>query len=172
MTRKTKTAYIALFEYIESNICHLDPSSFMTDFESGMRNAIRHVYPACNLRGCYFHYTQAIRKKGRKIPGFFEAIVKDKAMHRLFRKFLVLPLLPSDKIKSAFDRLEYAAQSFGTTFDEFIKYFKMQWIILVRFIYKYILYTSFWNFYFGNFYIRINIYFILRSLIFVIMPII
>lgn len=131
MTRKTKKAYIALFEYIENNICHLNPSSFMTDFESGMRNAIRHVYPTCKLRGCYFHYTQAIRKKGRKIRGFFDTIIKDKTMNRLFHKFLVLPLLPQDKIKFAFGRLESAAKSFGSTFDEFVKYFKMQWIILV-----------------------------------------
>lgn len=103
----------------------------MTDFESGMRNAIRQVYPSCDLRGCYFHYTQAIRKKARKIVGFFETIVKDKAMHRLFHKFLVLPLLPEDQIKPAFSQLESAAQSFGQTFDVFVKYFKMQWIIMV-----------------------------------------
>lgn len=131
MTRRTKAAYISLFEYIESNICELNPESFMTDYESGMRKAIRHVYPACVIRGCYFHYTQAIRKRSRKISGFFTQIVVDKDMHRLFHKFLVLPLLPQDEICNAFGQLECAAKSYGSVFDEFVKYFKMQWIIMV-----------------------------------------
>lgn len=131
MTRRTKAAYIGLFEYIEANICHLNPLSFMTDFESGMRNAIRQVYPTCDIRGCYFHYSQAIRKRGQKITGFYEKIVADKEMHRLFHKFLVLPLLPQDQICSAYDRLETSAQTYTPIFDEFIKYFKMQWIVMV-----------------------------------------
>lgn len=41
MTKKTKKAYLAVFKYIEDKLFKLKPAQFMTDYEDGMRSAIR-----------------------------------------------------------------------------------------------------------------------------------
>lgn len=56
MSRKTEEAYTHLFRYNEENVCHLRPTSCMTDFEFAMRNAIRTVYPNCTVYACWFHF--------------------------------------------------------------------------------------------------------------------
>lgn len=54
MTRKTAQSYLALFEYIEQKLFELDPKEMMTDFEKGMRKAIKICWPDVILRGCWF----------------------------------------------------------------------------------------------------------------------
>lgn len=37
-----------------------DPQSVLCDYETGLHNAIQTVWPSTTLRGCYFHYKQAL----------------------------------------------------------------------------------------------------------------
>lgn len=37
---------------------HLQVLSITTDFEVGLRNVLRGLYPNAVLKGCYFHYVQ------------------------------------------------------------------------------------------------------------------
>lgn len=71
MNKKSTEAYIALFEFINTNIVELNPSSFMMDFERASRRAISSVYPECVISGCYFHFKQAVRKRASQISVFF-----------------------------------------------------------------------------------------------------
>lgn len=75
MTRKTKEAYVAMFEYIESQVVALNPESVMSDFETALRNAVRLVYK-CSTRVCYFYLCQAVRKNASQIAGFLPTINK------------------------------------------------------------------------------------------------
>lgn len=52
MSRKTAACYTAVFKFIEKKLFQLDPKEMMTDFESGMRSAIRKYWPKVTLRGC------------------------------------------------------------------------------------------------------------------------
>lgn len=165
MTSKKQIAYVALFRYIEKNICQLDPLSFMTDYETSSRNALRVVYPAVDLKGCYFHFTQAVQRKGanlQKSEQFFKKINETGDMNRLFHKFLALPLLPHTNIIEAFNNLKCVAATYGSTFTNFIKYFEQQWIIEVSIplpfrliytsIYIYVYYICFFLIYFVLFF--------------------
>lgn len=73
MTRKTQEAYCSVFQYIEENVCHLRPNSFMTDYETGLRNALRFVYTIAKIEGCWFHYCQVIKKNARRFPVFYRS---------------------------------------------------------------------------------------------------
>lgn len=129
MTKRTTAAYIALFRYIESNICRLSPVSVMSDYETGLRNAIRTVYPACQTRGCWFHLTQAVRRKATKIHGLFRELKTDVAKYQLYGKFFVLPLLPGDRILEGFALIKAEVQASGSAeLAEFLSYFERQWI--------------------------------------------
>lgn len=132
LTRKTKRAYLAFLAFIERNVCELNPTSVMTDFETALRNALRETYPGINVQGCYFHYTQAIRRQASQIPNMFLALNREPERSQVFHKFLVLPLLPKELIAEGFEILKREAAQFGTTFVEFVEYFNRQWMLKVR----------------------------------------
>ena len=41
--------------------------TFMSDFEMGSRNAIKNVNDGVCLKGCWFHYTQVIMRRVKKV---------------------------------------------------------------------------------------------------------
>lgn len=130
MTGKTQESYTRVFQYIEDNVCQLEPTSFMSDYERGMRNAIRMVYPNCTVYGCWFHYCQAIRKRSSQIPRFNGFLKGNTDARKLFHKFLALPLVRLDLIPATFNRLKQLAEAaiFGAAFKEFVKYFERYWM--------------------------------------------
>lgn len=130
MTRRTKEAYVAVLRFIEAEVGGLKPASFMSDFEPALRSAIRTVYH-CQTRGCYFHFTQAVRKNASQTTGFFDAVNNDTVMSRVYHKLLALPLLPKEQIVEGYDHCKEAASAFGDVFTSFLSYFYRQWILKV-----------------------------------------
>lgn len=129
MSRKTEEAYSHLLQYIEDNVCHLRPTSFMTDFESAMRNAIRTVYPNCIIYGCWFHFCQAIRLHcSKKLRNLMVFLKENANANQLFHKFLALPLVKLNLIPAACTHLRAVAETFGGAFNEFVSYFMRQWM--------------------------------------------
>lgn len=132
MTHKSEKCYTHLFQYIRDNIINLEGNSFMTDFEKSMRNALRKIFPNIKYYNCWFHFCQAVIRKCKAIPGFLNFVRSSPQLNQLLHKFLVLPLLPAEKIKEAFALLKLEAALVNRNlFAEFISYFEKQWIVRV-----------------------------------------
>lgn len=127
MTHKSQAAYEHLFKYISDN-WNLHPTKFMCDFERGLRNAIRKTYPGIPVKGCWFHYCQAIRKRAAKIPGFFQEIWASEAKKQFFHKLLSLALLKEGHILNAFRILKTENLNFENPLQQFLIYFERQWM--------------------------------------------
>lgn len=127
MTKKSQAAYSHLFKTIEKT-WSLKPTSIATDFEKGLRNALKQQYPGVQLIGCWFHYTQALLRKAKKISGFLQFLKTNENAKKLYRKFKNLPLIREDKIILAFTMFKNEAKIFGARFTTFIKYFEDEWI--------------------------------------------
>ena len=66
MEEKTTQAYEIVFTRMKEN--GVTFKTVMCDYEKGSRAAIRNVYgPTVQIKGCWFHYTQAMMKSGGKI---------------------------------------------------------------------------------------------------------
>lgn len=129
MSCKSQACYTHLIQYIDTNICSLAGRSFMTDYEKAMRNAIAMVYPDSELRCCWFHYCQAVKKNASKINGFIGVIRADKTKMEIYRKLMCLPLLPVHLIQSGFSLLKTKASPIkDAKFCKFIEYFDRQWM--------------------------------------------
>lgn len=133
MSKKSTKAYTAVFEYIEKNIMKLQPVSFTTDYETAMRNALRKIYAAVELIACWFHYTQALRRRCAALPNFFPYLRAKPDLMKIYYKMLAVPLLPPDKIREAVDMLEIAAANHGEGkfMEPFFQYFRRQWLTRV-----------------------------------------
>lgn len=125
MTKKTTECYTAVFQYIESNVFHMEPSEIMTDFEAGMRKSIRHVYPDTILRGCCFHYCQALRNKIQKL-GLRPLLKSCPEARLIFKEIMSLPLLPADKVLQGYLHIQNITKEYGIfqVFENFFSYFE------------------------------------------------
>lgn len=110
MTKRTTKAYREVFKYIENNIFQLKPTSFMTDFEKSMRNAIRNVYRKAKLHGCWFHYDRAIQRYCRNRPKLRRVLRSNVNARIILKQLLSLPLLPSDKFSEGYDAIRTKAR--------------------------------------------------------------
>lgn len=125
MNHRTKEAYSHVFRFIEKNVFKLEPAEFITDFEAGMRSAINERWPSARLRGCWYHYSAALRKKMLKLG--LHKLFKDSKDARCIKKMMLsLPLLPGDKFTEGYDYVQNQAQKWGLSknFIEFFEYFK------------------------------------------------
>ena len=55
------------------NIKSFDNIKIMSDFEIGLRRAMKNNFDLCLLEGCYFHYCKAIWKIIKKLNLFKKA---------------------------------------------------------------------------------------------------
>lgn len=129
MSNRTSACYQAVFKFIENYGFKLQPGEIMTDFETGLRHAIRIKYPNIQLRGCWFHYCQAIRKRllmyklGKLIKSDDQAFV-------IKRQIMNLPLLPPEHFLEGYRQIKSLIEKNGwkKNFEEFIAYFDRYWI--------------------------------------------
>lgn len=133
MNKKSEQAYSHVFKYVHENLFNLSCKSFMSDFETGMRNALRSLIPNVPANGCWFHYVQAIRRKAAELGLHSKQVKKIKEFVPLFRRFKCLPLLPAENIEAGFKLLEGQAKGINIPqLDAFVNYFNKQWIVRVR----------------------------------------
>lgn len=119
MTKKSQAAYVYLLKKIDQ-AWKLNPVNVTTDFEKALRNAFKMMYPNAKLIGCWFHYAQSLRRKVKKISGFAAFLKSNPCAQKLYRKFVNLPLIRSDKIPVAFNMFKKEASNFGSRFTMFV----------------------------------------------------
>lgn len=129
MTRKTADCYIAVFKLIEEKLFKMQPAEMMTDFEDGMRLAIKRVWPDIVLRGCWFHFCRSILRKSVKL-GMKKLIKKNRRAKVVRKALMCIPLLPADKLQDGFDCiLEYArSRNLIKRFHRLFSYVQSYWL--------------------------------------------
>lgn len=130
MSSKCEAAYAHVFKFVNENIISLKCKTFTTDFEVGMRNALRKfVGDEAEMRTCWFHYTQAVKRNASSISGFFDRVRKDKDLTKNYYKLQCLPLLPAEKITPSFLAIKAAMLvEPADSLISFLNYFERQWI--------------------------------------------
>lgn len=134
MNKRSTAAYEAVFASIET-VFHLQPFSFMTDFEKGMRKAINNFYPEAQLHGCWFHFSRAIRAYALKLK-LYQLIYVDEMGSLIFKQIKCIPLLPHNFIEDGFKIIKKMARDNGlyNNFKPLLEYFENFWLELVLYI--------------------------------------
>lgn len=132
MSNRTAESYKAVIEYIEENIFQLEPTSLMTDWELGMRKALKLCYPNCILRGCWFHYCSSLRKKCIKL-GLDGLLKTNDYAKKISLQFMSLALLPKQHFETGLNHIKRLIPGYNLTpvFRSFLSYFTF-WVRQVR----------------------------------------
>lgn len=132
MSNKTTECYAAVFDFIENNIFELKPAEFISDFEYSLRNAINARYPNSILRGCWYHYCSAIRKKCLQL-GMFSLIKCNSNAKATQQKLMSLPLLPAERFDEGYSHIKRFAieHRLANQFKHLFVYFENYWFTQV-----------------------------------------
>lgn len=130
MTRKTTECYSHVFRFIEEKaFFKLEPTEIITDFELGMRKAIRECYPAATLHGCWYHYNAALRKK--MLQNGLHRLMEENPEAQMIKKMMMaLPLLPSKHFEAGYSFIKQFADvaNLFKQFEGFFAYFDDFWV--------------------------------------------
>ena len=101
----------------------------MCDYELSLRNAAKQVWNGAAVKGCWFHYVQAIRRRIVATKSLSILIQKNKFAFNVMQMFFKLPLLPLKYMeKGYYSIMEYQkAHNLFEQFSFFNKYFTKTW---------------------------------------------
>lgn len=107
----------------------MKPKEMMTDFENGMRKAVKQCWRGCTLRGCWFHYCRAIDKRIRK-QKLLKLLRKNINASRIRKSLMSLPLLPEESLVDGYKLIKKFARKTGLfkRFSKIFKYFEKYWL--------------------------------------------
>lgn len=96
-------------------------------FFLGMWQALRDVFPGTALKGCGFHWAQALQRRVQEV-GLQATYQRREGVHNIVRKLLALPFLPGRDIPRAFERLRDRADGSSEPVTSLFQYVDDQWL--------------------------------------------
>ncbi|RNA35029.1 Ragulator complex LAMTOR3 [Brachionus plicatilis] len=127
LQNKITTTYVIAFEQLR-NICFpKNLKRVMIDFELALMKSVISVFPGVQLMGCWFHFTQAIRKNVFS-NGLKAIYLNDWKFRFWIKRFMTLALIPIDKLQHAIDIIIEELPEKNSKYISFIKYFQKQWL--------------------------------------------
>ena len=130
MEGKTTRGYEIVFRVLKDNgvIIH----TFMCDFERASRNAIKNIFNDVYVKGCWFHYTQAIMRRVENV-GLQREYTRSPFVNMTVRRLFALSFIRPVEVSQAVDSIEREisnSESGGVRMklDTLMCYFKKTWL--------------------------------------------
>ena len=102
LPNRTEDTYVRTLQYTQETChdlgFHFAPRTFQMGFARSVHNAVRTVLPTTRLRGCFFHYTQCIWRRTKKV-GLVSEYSENHGVQKVVRRASALPMLPLDKVE-------------------------------------------------------------------------
>ena len=106
---RPKELYNVVFKYLK-DVIHCNPSIFMSDFEKAARSAIADVFPGILVKGCHFHYVQALIKN-MKDKGLGPEYSSNPTINEIIRCYTSLAFVPIENVSEYHDSIKYKINS-------------------------------------------------------------
>ena len=128
MRNKTKEKYEELFAALKNLKAMLDPHEVTIDFEIASFEALKSSFPNANIKGCFFHFAQAIRRKIQSV-GLAKEYQQDTDVRNILKSFVALALTPEEDLYLGFQKPKEATEKMQNEENsEFVSYFEATWL--------------------------------------------
>ncbi|XP_063684392.1 uncharacterized protein LOC134818682 [Bolinopsis microptera] len=98
------------------------PDTALCDYEAGLRNSVTAVWPGTTLRGCYFHFKQALWRNFARSD-----LVPEYQVVGSFQRIGALPFIPPGDVHYAWQTLR-VRPILSADMDVFTLYFESTWM--------------------------------------------
>jgi len=103
MPNRRQQTYERLFTHVKQLVLdttgqHLTPIAVQTDFEMPAMNALRECFDNVVIKGCFFHYAQAIWRKTQTL-GLATLYMEDNVVKQWVQRAAALALLPMEAVQ-------------------------------------------------------------------------
>ena len=121
---RTNSLYTALFEALD-RFGPYNPKSVLCDYEIGLHNAVTNTWPNATLRGCHFHYTQALWRHLQRVDLAPEYQVENSPIRAAYKMLTALPFVPENLITTVWRQLRPTLPQDMATF---VDYYERTWV--------------------------------------------
>jgi hypothetical protein len=132
MAQKNMASYNTIFAVLKQKAINagqqLNPSTILSDFESGLIPSVAASFPTARHRGCHFHFCQAIYRKVQAL-GLTGAYDTQPDVRLQIRQLMALAFLPVAVVRITFNTLETQA---NPILQPVFQYFRQQWLTNVK----------------------------------------
>ena len=97
MSRRCKDDYCSILNYLKEKLPEMSLDAVVMDFEAAVWGAVRSFFPATTLRGCSFHWGQAVWRRIQD-DGLGPTYRRKKKIFKFLREILCLPFLPAEQM--------------------------------------------------------------------------
>lgn len=122
LPNKKETTYTEVFRVLKEKF-QVSISFFKSDWETAIMNAVRTVHPDVHIKGCFYHFSNAIWKNAEKL-----GMTMDKQHRRIVRLTSNLALLPVEYVPESWLFIMNEAPD-DTATANFTSYFQKQWMV-------------------------------------------
>ena len=105
MSGKKKSDYKGVMRVVKDLLPTLSLQEIVLDYEMAMWKAVNSVFPTVPIRGCAFHWGQAVWRKVQDL-GLQTSYMEREETYNFCKKLMALPYLPSDSIPGLFAHLQ------------------------------------------------------------------
>ncbi|XP_043269779.1 uncharacterized protein [Venturia canescens] len=98
--------------------------TIISDFEQALLTSIQRCLPTTNIRGCWFHFTQAVYRKWRQLRPVITV------PEGILWMAMSLPLILTERFNEGLNIIEQAANQIAYEYpfvDRFVRYLQHQW---------------------------------------------
>ena len=131
LPNKTGDTYYDMIQTLKRKMAQLDlafnPTTVMIEFETGMIPKLHLHFPTTSIKGCNFHFTQAIWRQAQHL-GLTRAYHDSKYIRKIVRSLMALPFVPRNWIRHQFTAISLHEEADQPAVQELLNYFRSTWL--------------------------------------------
>ncbi len=128
---KNTETYVRFFRLIQKAAnrygLNFSPSTISIDFESAMINSIQRIFPGARIRGCLFHFSQALWRRVQEV-GLVVRYKNDNSFNGLVRRAAALPLIPTHMVDEVWTEVLGQVDQNDVALMRFCDYVTKTWV--------------------------------------------
>lgn len=126
LPNKTTKTYERMLDIVLELCPQFRPSTFLVDYEMAMLKALRSKFGEATIKGCYFHFTQCIRRKAieKGLKKQYESVPETRLM---IRSLMALAFVPVEDVVSLYKAVKSQFPK-ETAYEELALYFKRTFV--------------------------------------------